>query len=60
MTVEQESLVLPTETDSEGITLYLKVNYKAILLVLVAFDVVHLTLAEYLARLLDLGGKLPL
>lgn len=34
----------------EGITIYLKLNYKVLLLVFVIFDVFHVSLNELLAR----------
>jgi hypothetical protein len=58
--MEHEPLVLSSEENNDGITLYLKVNYKAILLVLVALDVVHLSLAELFARVFGLGLRFPL
>jgi len=34
----------------DGITIYLKINYKVVLLVLVVFDLLHLSLREFFFR----------
>jgi hypothetical protein len=39
------------DVDGEGLTVYLKVNYRVILLVVVIFDIFHTSLNELVVRL---------
>jgi hypothetical protein len=42
--------------DEEGLTIYLKVNYKVLLLVIVIADLIHTSLSEFVARHLTLSN----
>lgn len=44
--------VLEDHAPENGITVYLKVNYKVILLVVVILDIVHVSLREIVVRIL--------
>jgi len=41
-----------TDRGDEGLTIYLKVDYKVILLVVVVFDILHLSINELVGELL--------
>lgn len=45
-----ESVGVDDFAKNEGATLYLKIDYKVLLLVLVVFDVFHVSLGEFVVR----------
>jgi len=46
-----DSLEKKEDLNETGITVYLKLNYKVVLLIAVAFDLVHVSLDEFILRL---------
>jgi hypothetical protein len=52
ISLSEELLEDDNVSEDSGMTLYVKVNYKVILLVAVIFDFLHLSIDELVARLL--------